>query len=328
MSINRNWRGTKTERNETIAKEGSRQAASSSSTPGLETELARGPLRRARETPVDNPRTPSTFLPPVYCNPLLCPTIVDVATALRLPCILDSRRPRSHPSPPSWVRFPPSHPRASPSSQARHFGVGREQGGGRWTRYITTDVCVVPVAQQRNRPYTTVCSHSSILPPSFFPRSPFARGCNPLHSTATAQLLDGSPGEATNLREPGRYVRRGEDRRVGGESAGSRGGWICATESTCTRASGLMSEPRWIRQGRNDLIPAFNPSFYLRIDIRLYIVCSSLSGTLPRNRLNSLDWASLFFLAKIEGGGRGLLPPRDTLLSKLSIAHAFNFASH
>jgi len=50
MSINRNWRGTKTERNETIAKEGSRQAASSSSTPGLETELARGPLRRARES--------------------------------------------------------------------------------------------------------------------------------------------------------------------------------------------------------------------------------------------------------------------------------------
>lgn len=36
---------TKTERNETIAKEGSRQAASSSSTPGLETELARGPFR-------------------------------------------------------------------------------------------------------------------------------------------------------------------------------------------------------------------------------------------------------------------------------------------
>lgn len=42
-SVNRNWRGTKTERNETIAKEGSRQATSSSSTPGLETELARGP---------------------------------------------------------------------------------------------------------------------------------------------------------------------------------------------------------------------------------------------------------------------------------------------
>jgi len=165
----------------------------------------------------------------------------------------------------------------------------------------------VPVAQQRNRPYTTVCSHSPILPPSFFPRSPFARGCNPLHSTATAQRLDGSPGEATNLREPGRYGRRGEDRRVGGEGGGyrKRGGWICATESTCTRASGLMSEPRWIRQGRNDLIPAFNPGFYLRIDIRLYIVCSSLSGTLPRNRPTELPWLSFPFLSykNREGGG-------------------------
>jgi len=73
-------------------------------------------------------------------------------------------------------------------------------------------------------------------------------------------------------------------------------------------ARGLISEPRWIRQDRNDLIPAFNPGFYLRLDIRLYIVgfsfppflLSEAMGTLPRNRLIEFFFVpSLFLLAKI-----------------------------
>lgn len=191
MSINRNWRGTKTERNETIAKEGSRQAASSSSTPGLETELARGPLRRARETPVDDPlNVPSP--PRRFVVTLFSAQPPSVSLPLRLPCILGSRRPRSHPSRHECVFLLSVPLRASPSSRAGHFGVGREQGGGRWTRYITTDVCVVPVAQQWNRPYTAVLSPPLLPFFPFFPPSSrslvrpsfSARGCNPYRYSA------------------------------------------------------------------------------------------------------------------------------------------------
>lgn len=219
MSINRNWRGTKTERNETIAKEGSRQAASSSSTPGLETELARGPLRRARETPVDNPRTPSAFLPPVYRNPLLCPTIVDVATALRLPCILDSRRPRSRPPFPI-LAVVSAFSSVPPPCIPRELGQALRgwTRAGRWSlNQVYNDWRLRRAGCAAAKPPLHDCV---LTPPSFRPRSSLvrsARGCNPLHSIATAQLLDGSPGEATNLCEPGRYVRRGEDRTVAGE---------------------------------------------------------------------------------------------------------------
>jgi len=96
-----------------------------------------------------------------------------------------------------------------------------------------------------------------------------------------------------------------------------------ATESTCTRTSGLISEPRWIRQDRNDLIPAFNPGFYLRLDIRLHIVgfsfppflLSKAMGTLPRNRLIEFFFVPSFFLQKLCV----LSLSRKILSSKLSI---------
>lgn len=86
---------------------------------------------------------------------------------------------------------------------------------------------------------------------------------------------------------------------------------------------------RWIRQGRNDLIPAFNPGFYLRLDIRLYIVCSffppflsfAAAGTLPRNRPTELYLTVPPLRSPFLQKSGLLLFTRETLLSKLSINH-------
>lgn len=137
------------------------------------------------------------------------------------------------------------------------------------------------VAQQQTNPY-----HRRVVPPDPPPRpsSTLCAGlqppCNPV---ATAQLSDGFPGKATNLRVPGRRESRvtiGMKMRRGKRD-------LCATESTCTRASGLISG---IRRGRNDLIPYFNPS--LLSAPRYQIIQSSAlfhpffypprAGTLPR----------------------------------------------
>lgn len=124
----------KTERNETIAKEGSRQAASSSSTPGLETELARGSLRRARETPVEelaphsssypfciprinSPPTAAVVVVPCCPSPLLGPLSLSLVLVVRVVCAGSTPfRRLAHP------------PRSGPLG---YFRVGREQGGGR-----------------------------------------------------------------------------------------------------------------------------------------------------------------------------------------------------
>jgi len=72
-----------------------------------------------------------------------------------------------------------------------------------------------------------------------------------MHPIATAQLLDGSPGEATNLREPGRYGRRGED-RGGAESL--RGMDLCNGVDVYVR--------QWINIALDSLGPKwFNSSF-------------------------------------------------------------------
>lgn len=105
----------------------------------------------------------------------------------------------------------------------------------------------------------------------------------PVHSVATAQLSDGFPGEASNLRgaarrggEPGRRVSR-ERLGIGMKMRrGKEGRDLC---------NGVDVYPRqWInigiRRGRNDLIPDFNPGFYPRLDIPDYtIVAVALSFT-------------------------------------------------
>lgn len=63
------------------------------------------------------------------------------------------------------------------------------------------------------------------------------------------RLTSANPGDTCGGGTGGTAEREGGggergDERVRGRCVGSRGGWICATESTCTRASGLISEPR------------------------------------------------------------------------------------
>lgn len=89
---------------------------------------------------------------------------------------------------------------------------------------------------------------------------------------------------------------------------------LCNGESTCTRASGLISEPRWIRQNQNDLIPVLiRPFIYASISdytsSSLFFDFSLIRhvGTLPRTWRVSFSHPSLY-LVKI---GYFITPARN-----------------
>lgn len=297
MSINRNWRGTKTERNETIAKEGSRQAASSSSTPGLETELARGPLRRARETSV--PTIPS----PAYRYPLSPRT-----TIASLPLH------RSRPCRRECVFPPCARPCIPHRAGLEYFRVGREQGGGRWTRYIADDVCVVPVAQQWNRPYAR-----AFISPLALSRFHFLVRCAGLQSPCTLTLQRSS----RTVSQEKRLTSANPGSTSGG---GQKGAWRSWWRCKEARGNGPVQwrvnvyTRQWINIGAALNSPgpkwfnsSFNPAFYLRFDIRLYIVGSfsrpffyTPCGNVAKNRRVGFPH-SLLYLVKI---GYFIIPAR------------------
>lgn len=78
-----------------------------------------------------------------------------------------------------------------------------------------------------------------------------------VHPVAAAQLSDGSPGEATNLREPGHGAERtrGRDRcraRVAG--AAGRGGWTARGMDLCSEVD--VYARQWINIG---VLAGFSP---------------------------------------------------------------------
>lgn len=197
---------------------------------------------------------------PAHGNPLLLPT---TTTARPLSPSFSSLSglppPVSRSCRQECVFLPSVPPRASPSNWAGYFRVGREQGGGRWTRYIAADVCVVSVAQQQNDPYY----RRVIPPPPPRPSSTMRGVATPVHPSLQRSSRTVSQEKRLTSANPG------EGRTEW------RSGWKCGEAGGTDLCNGVDVYARqWInigiRRGRNDLIPDFNPGFYLRLDTRLY----------------------------------------------------------
>lgn len=140
---------------------------------------------------------------------------------------------------------------------------------------------------------TVALSHfppHSPIPRFHFPR-PLRGVATPVHSDVTAQLsvsqekrlTSANPGSASGGGPKGDWWSWWRYREA-------RGIDLCNGESTCTRASGLISEPRWIHQDQNDLIPVLiRPFIYASISdytssslFFFYFSFIRRVGTLPR----------------------------------------------